>query len=91
MSKMEIAIIFSYLLMTSYFFINWLRFTLRHPSDSAGDKFLSFTMFFITTVLWPFVIPMSCLEILKTRKLELSTVAPVVIAVFAVSVSFYLG
>lgn len=91
MNNIQFALVVSYLLMTCYFFINWLRFSLRHPSSSPEEKFLSFVMFFITTILWPLVVPLSCVEILKTRKLEFSTVIPVLVAVFAFSLAFYMG
>lgn len=91
MSKIESALFISYVLTTCYFFINWLRFSLRHPTSSPQDKFLSFVMFGISTILWPLVIPLSCVEMFKTRKLEFSTLAPVLVAVCACGISWYLG
>lgn len=91
MNKIELAIIVSYLLMSCYFFINWLRFTLRHPSSSPEEKFLSFVMFIISTIFWPIIIPMSFIDILKTDKLEFSVVVPILVLVFAFSLVFYIG
>ncbi len=91
MSKFELPMVVSYALITCYFFSNWLRFCLRHPSSSLEDKFLSFVMFLITTILWPLLIPMSCVEIYKTRKFEFSTIVPVMVTVFAFSLAFYMG
>lgn len=90
MNKIESAIIVSYLLMTCYFFINWLRFTLRNPNSSPEDKFLSFMMFVISTVFWPIIIPMSFIEIFKTKKLEFSIVVPVVVVISAFSLAYYM-
>ncbi|AFY99685.1 hypothetical protein Cal6303_0613 [Calothrix sp. PCC 6303] len=90
MNKFQMIMVVSYLLMTSYFFLNWLRFSLRHPSYSVEDTFLSFVMLCVTTVFWPFVVPASLLEIFKTRRLQLETVAPVLAAVVAVSLSIYI-
>jgi hypothetical protein len=90
-NKMQLALVISYLLMTAYFFINWLRFSIRHPHSSPEDKFLSFIMFIITTALWPFVIPLSCLEMVKTRKVEFSTVIPILVMVSAFSLAFYMS
>jgi hypothetical protein len=87
-NKMQLALVVSYLLMTGYFFINWLRFSLRHPSSSPEDKFLSFVMFLITTVLWPIIFPMSFIEIMRTRRVEFSTVIPVIVAISAFSLAF---
>ncbi|AFY55610.1 hypothetical protein Riv7116_3137 [Rivularia sp. PCC 7116] len=90
MNKIESAIIVSYLLMTCYFFINWLRFTLRNPSSSPEDKFLSFVMFIISTIFWPIIVPMSFIEIFKTKKLEFSVVVPVLVVVSAFGLAYYM-
>ncbi|MDH6056294.1 hypothetical protein [Umezakia ovalisporum] len=91
MNQMKLTILVSYLLMTAYFFTNWLKFSLHHPTNSPEDKFLSFVMFVITTIFWPVVIVMSLWEILNTRKLEFRTVIPVMLAMFAMSISYYLA
>ena len=91
MNQIQLTLAISYLIMTCYFFTNWLKFSLSHPTSAPEGKFLSFVMFLITTVCWPAIIPMSCLEIIQKRKLEFSTVIPVLLAIFAVSVSFYLS
>ncbi|MFL9462625.1 MULTISPECIES: hypothetical protein [Nostocales] len=84
---MQLAIVIGYLLMTAYFFMSWLKFSLRHPHSSPEDKFLSFIIFIITTALWPFVIPVHCVEMLKTRKLKFSTVIPVLVMVSVFSLA----
>jgi hypothetical protein len=89
--KIQLALLISYLLMTCYFFSNWFRFTLRHPSYSPEDKFLSLAMFFISTGLWPLLLPVSCIQVVKTRELEFSAMFPVILAAFTFSVSFYLS
>jgi hypothetical protein len=91
MSKFQFPLVLSYLLMTCYFFTNWLRFSFRHPSSSPEDKFLSFVMFIISTLLWPLIVPISFLEILKTRKLEFSTAIPVLVTVFTFTLLLYMG
>ena len=91
MNRIELTIVVSYLLMTCYFYINWMRFTLRHPNSSAEDNFLSFVMFIISTIFWPLIVPMSCLEILRTRKFEFSVVLPILVLVSAFSLVFYMA
>jgi hypothetical protein len=91
MNQIQLTLIISYVIMTGYFFTNWLTFSLRHPTSSPEDKFLSFVMFIITTILWPVVILISCWEVVKKGKLELVTVIPVLLAIFAVSISYYLS
>nr|WP_248277510.1 hypothetical protein [Brasilonema sp. UFV-L1] len=85
------AFLINYLLTTCYFFINWLRFFIRHPSSSPDDHFLSFVMLIISTILWPITVPMSFLKILKTQKVEFNTVIPVLITVFTFSLTLYMG
>ncbi|QSJ15521.1 hypothetical protein JYQ62_27335 [Nostoc sp. UHCC 0702] len=91
MNQIQLTLVISYLVMSCYFFSNWLRFSLRHPSSSPEEKFLSFVMFLITTIFWPLTIPMSLLEIFQKRKLELSNVIPVILAIFALTISYYLS
>ncbi|RCJ27552.1 hypothetical protein A6770_25640 [Nostoc minutum NIES-26] len=90
MNQIQLTLIISYVLISCYFFSNWLRFSLRHPSSSPEEKFLSFVMFIITTIFWPLTIPISLLEIFKKRKLEFSNVIPILLTMFAFSVSYYL-
>ncbi|MEI6445205.1 MAG: hypothetical protein WCO29_19280 [Nostocales cyanobacterium ELA583] len=91
MNQIQSSLVISYILMTGYFFTNWLIFSLRKPTSSPEDKFLSFIMFVITTILWPVMIIISCLEIFKKGKLELTTVVPLLLAIFAFSISYYLS
>lgn len=91
MSKIQLFTVISYALMTSYFFSNWMRFSLRHPSSSTEDSFLSFVMCCITTILWPLIIPMSMVEIMKTRRIEYGTAVPVLATLLALSLSLYLN
>lgn len=88
MNQIQLTLLISYLLMTCYFFTNWVSFALRHPSSSPEDKFLSFVMCLITTVFWPLIVPMSLIEILKQRKLDVSTIIPVLLVMFAVTISY---
>jgi hypothetical protein len=87
--KIQLALVVSYLLITCYFFVNWLIFSIRHPNSSPEGKFLTLVILVITTGLWFLIIPMSCLKILKTRKLEVSIVIPVIVALFAFSMYLY--
>lgn len=91
MNQIQLTLVISYLLMTCYFFTNWLKFSLRQPASSPEDKFLSFVMFLITTIFWPLIIPISCSKIIKNGKLEFSNVIPVLLTMFAFSISYYLS
>jgi hypothetical protein len=89
--EIQLFMAFSYILMTSYFFFNWIRFSLRRPSSSVEDSFLSFAVCCITTMFWPLVIPMSVVEIIKTRRIEYGTAVPVLALLLAFSLSLYLS
>ncbi len=91
MNTFALSLIVSYLLVSFYFFINWLTFYVRHPSSCPGDKFLSFLMFLLTTIFWPLVVPMSCVESLKKRRLDFNTAVPVLAVLFGLSLAFYLS
>ncbi|MFM6754222.1 MAG: hypothetical protein ACKPJ4_15235, partial [Dolichospermum sp.] len=90
-NQIELTLLISYLLMTAYFFTNWLIFSLRHPTSSPEDKFLSFIMFMITTIFWPVAVLSSCLEVVKKGKLEFAVLFPVLLAIFAFGISYYLS
>jgi hypothetical protein len=48
-------------------------------------------MFLITTIFWPVIVPISLIEVFKTRKLEINTVIPVLLAIFAFSISYLIS
>ncbi|MFB2772132.1 hypothetical protein ACE1AT_23025 [Pelatocladus sp. BLCC-F211] len=90
MDKVQLALVISYLLMTCYFLVNWLKFHFRHPANSPEDTFLSLVMLAIAIFSWPLVIPMHCLQTFKTRQLEFSTAVPVLVAISAFGLVFYI-
>jgi hypothetical protein len=90
-NQIQSTLVISYVLMTAYFLTNWLTFSLRNPTSSPEDKFLSFMMFIITTIFWPGAIVISCLEVVKKGKLEFTVLFPVLLAIFAVGISYYLS
>nr|WP_242053476.1 hypothetical protein [Nostoc parmelioides] len=91
MNQIQLTLLISYLLMTCYFFSNWVSFSLRHPTSSPEDKFLTLVMCLITTVFWPLIVPVSLLEIIKHRKIEVSTIIPVLLVIFAVTISYLIS
>lgn len=91
MSKFQAIVGMSYLLTTIYFLVNWLRFSLRHPTSSPEDNFLSFVMLCVATILWPLAVPFSLMKIVKTKEIELGTVFPAIAVIIAVGISFYFG
>ncbi len=89
-NQIELSLTIAYLLMTCYFLTNWLIFSLRHPTSTPEDKFLSFVMFLTTTIFWPLMIFMSCLEMFKNQKIDINKVIPMILTIFIFSISYYL-
>ena len=90
MNQIQLTLSIVYLLMTCYFLTNWLIFSLRHPTSTPEDKFLSFVMFLVTTIFWPLMILMSCLEMLQKKQINFNKMVPVLLAIFVFSISYYL-
>ncbi|MEH2075248.1 MAG: hypothetical protein V7K57_12770 [Nostoc sp.] len=89
MNQIQLTLTLGYLLMTGYFLSNWLIFSLRHPTSTPEDKFLSVVMFMVTTLFWPLMIPISCLEILQKKQIDFNKMIPVLLAIFIFSISYY--
>lgn len=83
--NLQFTLVVCYLTGTFYFFINWLRFFKRKKRLSPEDVFLSLVILFISTILWPFVVPISLMELFKAPKLQLSSMMPVALAIVVVS------
>ena len=71
------ALVFTYLLTSSYFFTNWLKFFKRQARLSPEEILLSLVILIVATILWPVVIPVSYLELLKPRNIQPSRILPV--------------
>lgn len=89
-NQIQLTLTIGYLFMTWYFLSNWLIFFLRYPASTPEDKFLSFVMFLITTIFWPLMIPISCLEMVQKKQIDFNKMIPVLLAIFVFSISYYL-
>lgn len=69
--------VFVYLLISSYFFTNWLKFFKRKPRLSPEEIFLSFVILVVATILWPVVVPISYLKLVKARTPQPSRIIPI--------------
>lgn len=67
MKPLLVALLVPYLLMASCFFNSWLQLFKKDTSLSANDRLLSMVMLFIATILWPVVVPIAYLELLKQK------------------------
>lgn len=90
MNQIQLTLTIAYLLITCYFLTNWLIFSLRHTASNPEDKFLSVVIFVVTTIFWPLMIPMSCLEMIQKKRIDLNKMIPVLLAIFIFSISYYL-
>ncbi|MDJ0619222.1 MAG: hypothetical protein QNJ63_21190 [Calothrix sp. MO_192.B10] len=86
----SLALALTYLLVSCYFMINWLIFSIRNPSSIPEEKFLSVVMFAMTTLLWPLGIITSFVQIVKTKKIKLSIAIACLITLFIFSIMAYL-
>ncbi|WP_321162522.1 hypothetical protein [Nostoc sp. KVJ3] len=89
-NQIQLTLTIGYLLMTGYFLSNWLIFSLRHPASTPEDRFLSVVIFLVTTIFWPLMIPISCLEIVQKKQIDFNKMIPVILAIFIFSISYYL-
>lgn len=67
MKLLQIALLVAYLLMASCFFTLWLEFFKRDTRFSSEDRYLSIVILVIATILWPLVVPIAYLELLKEK------------------------
>ena len=84
---MNRTLVVTYLLISCYFLVNWLKFNQQRPSYTPEDKFLSFVVLIITTTLWPLAFVINCINSLKTRKLELNSI--VTVGMISLGIIFY--
>ena len=64
------ALVVDYLVMAPFFFRSWIELFDKEPSMSSEDRLLSKVILVVATILWPVVVPIAYLELLKTQKLN---------------------
>lgn len=68
------ALVFDYLLMASCFFNKWLKLFNQDSTMSSEDRLLSKWILVIATILWPIVVPIAYIELLKTQEINVTDV-----------------
>lgn len=88
MTTIQFTFLAAYLLPSSIFLSNWLKFFNQKRNLSIEEGFLSCVLLLISTILWPLIIPYYCLEFLKARmpKRQLGYVMPAVLVVVTIGV-----
>ncbi|KAB8331188.1 hypothetical protein SD80_027085 [Scytonema tolypothrichoides VB-61278] len=61
-------VILVYLIMASCFFNQWLVFFLADEDMDSQQRFYSTIVLVIATMLWPIIVPLAYLELLKFHK-----------------------
>lgn len=85
MENLRISLLSAYLIVSCYFFTNWFKFFKKHLNYSVEDSFLAIVILVIATVLWPFAVTISLLEILTFQKPKLSSMVAIFLGIVMVS------
>lgn len=88
MTSNHFTFLATYLLPSSIFLTNWLKFFKQKNNLSPEESFLSFILLLIATILWPLTIPHYCLKFLQTKipKRQIGYVMPAILVVVMVGV-----
>lgn len=63
----NLAIVF-YLVMACCFFIQWLGFFIDDKEMNSAQRHFSIVILVLATILWPLIVPLAYLELLKFHK-----------------------
>ena len=71
MKALQVALVVAYLFMAPFYFTSWLKLFHRSAILSSNERFASLVVLIISTILWPLVVPIAYLELLKQKTNEL--------------------
>ena len=63
----NLAIVF-YLIMACCFFVQWLSFFIDDKEMNSVQRYFSMVILILATILWPLIVPLAYLELLKFHK-----------------------
>ncbi|NJM22579.1 MAG: hypothetical protein HC836_07480 [Richelia sp. RM2_1_2] len=63
----NLAIVF-YLIMACCFFVQWLSFFIDDKEMNSAQRYFSMIILALATILWPLIVPLAYLELLKFHK-----------------------
>ena len=63
----NLAVVF-YLIMAFCFFMQWLGFFIDDKDMDSGQRYFSIVILIVGTILWPLIVPLAYLELLKFHK-----------------------
>jgi hypothetical protein len=81
----QVTLVFAYLLVSCYFLRDCLKLFLQKDKLSPEEMFLSLVIALIVTISWPVVVPISSIQALRNKELEMNNVMPAILAIFVVS------
>ena len=90
MKLIIVTLVVVYLLMAPCYFNTWWEFFKRDTSLSSEDRLLSTITLLVATVMWPIVVPIAYLELLREkinapdvpRSVSSSSLRPLLISIF---------
>lgn len=74
MKPLVVALVVIYLLMARCFLNTWLQFFKKDRSFYSNESLSFRVILFIATFLWPVVVPIAYLELLKQKNNDLDVV-----------------
>ena len=71
MKALQVALVVAYLFMAPFYFTSWLKLFHKNATMTSNQRFASLIVLIISTILWPLVVPIAYLELLKQKSNEL--------------------
>lgn len=71
MKSLQIALVVAYLFMAPFYFTNWLKLFRKDTNLSSNERLASMAILAISTILWPLIVPIAYLELLKQKNNEI--------------------
>lgn len=81
----QVILVFAYLLVSCYFLRDCLKMFSQKDRLSPEEMFLSLVIALIVTISWPVVVPISSIQALRNKELEMGNVMPTILAIFVIS------
>lgn len=68
---LQVALVVAYLFMAPFYFTSWLKLFRKDTDLSSNGKRVSMAILAISTILWPIIVPIAYLELLKQKNDEI--------------------
>lgn len=71
MKLLQVALIVAYLFMAPFYFNSWLELFRKDTDLSSKERLVSMVILVISTILWPIIVPIAYLELLRQKNDEI--------------------